>query len=147
MRQIDCAFRKSSFSDAQLNYYILGVILSGAAAVPPRNRRISVQISTIFRRYLIEIPRQARDDKTRHLHFNNSSRKQNHAFAQRNPIWQHFACCRKGEVAAFINMCAKTDAATRKTSAVSNEVRAVGLSSKSQDFAGSSLPRNPRAFF
>ena len=69
-RLLKSILAKVSFCHAQLNYYILGVILSGAAAVPPRNRRISVQISTIFRRYLIEIPRQARDDKTRHLHFN-----------------------------------------------------------------------------
>ena len=40
--------------------------------------------------------------------------------------------------------CCFDEAATRKTSAVSNKVRAVGLSSNSQDFAGSSLPRNPR---
>ena len=74
--------------------------------------------------------------KARHLHFNINSRKQNHAFAQRNSIWQHFAFCRKGECAAFINMCAKTDAAQRKTSAVANEVRAAAVVLNSQECGG-----------
>ena len=30
------------------------------------------------------------------------SRKENHTFPQRNSIWQNFACCRKGECAAFL---------------------------------------------
>ena len=65
--------------------------------------------------------------KTRHLHFNNNSRKGNRNFPQRNPIWQCLASCRKGECAAFINMCAKTDAAQRKTFAIPTNGRVAAV--------------------
>ena len=73
MRQIECAYRKASFSDAQLVYGKRGlsfcVTLSGAAAQAfpchPERSGVAAQSKDLYSDFVdifIEIPRQARDD-------------------------------------------------------------------------------------
>ena len=73
MRQIECAYRKASFSDAQFDYGKRGLSfcasLSGVAqqAFPchPERSGVAAQSKDLYSDFVdifIEIPRQARDD-------------------------------------------------------------------------------------
>ena len=73
MRQIECAYRKASFSDAQFDYGKRGlsfcVTLSGVAqqAFPchPERSGVAAQSKDLYSNFVdifIEIPRKARDD-------------------------------------------------------------------------------------